>query len=312
MKRILSLLLTLAMVLSLCACGGGGDNDTPQTNLPPVDDKANSLESGKNIESNTDDRDAEKVIGDRVNMGTVKNWTKGPVEASEVINEETFPVETGLSVTYDVTGTNGVGMKMKMITKDENVIMELDTVYEEGEMMSRFFDVDGVPYMYFARMVNSGASESHLYKLPVGEDDSTSSADVTESFTNGIGGIDAESINADVFTSVEYIDLVDGYDTFEAVMEDGQECQILLDHETGYLAQLVMPANEEEGIADMVVRFSFNVADDEFSWDVENYEEDTDGSSVLLFLAQMLSLVSTDSMDWGDLMSAEAPAPSEP
>lgn len=331
MKKLLSAVLALAMLLSLCACGGDKDK-APDGSTNPV---SQSGPLSENITDVSDDGDAstppEKVEGDRVPVGGAdgapkhveSNWKVGAVDINDVMSEKRLPINlTTMKMTFGFGEESGPA-HMKMVffaDKGEYKSFEIETASNGMTMLSRFFEVDEQEYFFTSANLD-GESEEKLYKLvetadettdgdestdssePVGdssvvdEDFSMNPGDITSQFG---GSFDiTDSSTADNIVSCEYIGQKDGEDMFKVVTTDGYEGNIYIDHETGWVVGMILKATEQstKTSAELAQLGSVNIrieydAKDTIVMDVTDAVED-DGSSMMFLFAQIMSLATT-------------------
>jgi len=284
LKKLLSAVLALAMLLSLCACGGDKDK-APDGSTNPVS-QSDSLQ--ENITDGSDDDDAstppEKVEGDRVPVGGAggapkhveSNWKVGEVDANDVMNEKRLPIDlTTTKMTFGFGEETGPA-HMKMVffaDKGEYKSFEIETASNGMTMLSRFFKVDEQEYFFTSANLD-GESEEKLYKIvetadettdgdkntdgdestassePVGDSSGVADEDFSmspEDITSQFGGsFDiTDSSTADNIVSCEYIGQKDGEDMFKVVTTDGYEGNIYIDHETGWVVGMILKATEQ-------------------------------------------------------------------
>lgn len=284
MKKLLSAVLALAMLLSLCACGGDKDKAHDGSTNPVS--QSGSL--SENITDGPDDGDAstppEKVEGDRVPVGGAdgapkhveSNWEVGEVDVNDVMNEKRLPIDlTTTKMTFGFGDETGPA-HMKMVffaDKGEYKSFEIETASNGMKMLSRFFQVDEQEYFFTSANLD-GASEEKLYKLvetadettdgdentngdestdssePVGDSSGVADEDFSmspEDITSQFGGsFDiTDSSTADNIVSCEYIGQKDGEDMFKVVTTDGYEGNIYIDHETGWVVGMILKATEQ-------------------------------------------------------------------
>ena len=332
MKKLLSAVLALAMLLSLCACGG--DKDKAPDGSTNLVSQSGSL--SENITDGSDDGDVstppEKVEGDRVPVGGAdgapkhveSNWKVGEVDANDVMNEKRLPIDlTTTKMTFGFGEESGPA-HLKIVffaDKGEYKSFEIETAANGMTMLSRFFKVDEQEYFFTSANLD-GQSEEKLYKLVETADETTDGDEITDSsepvgdnsgvddkdfsmnpedITSQFGGsFDiTDSSTADNIVSCEYIGQKDGEDMFKVVTTDGYEGNIYIDHETGWVVGMILKATEQSTntSAELAQLGSVNIrieydAKDTIMMDVTDAVED-DGSSMMFLFAQIMSLATT-------------------
>lgn len=334
MKRVLSILLAMSLVLSLGACGGGG-KDSGGTKDTPV-----SGTDAATVSNNTDDADSsesdapKRVTGDRVPLHgedtgpkyMPTDWTVGPIDPEDLFVKERMPLDTNnfkLTVSGELEG--GGLMKMLFAVKGDQNVFEMETSKDNVSMMTRFFDQDGESYMYM-KGFEADASVGKLYRLVDTPAEDTEDGDSVvdgeeptdpidlepvpgESLEGGVSSIkdalgvgditdsiDEEGMNPDNYKTVEYVDLIAGNDTFKAVTKKDEEMLILVDHTTGWIVGVNQVSGGED-IQKMAIRIDYEVKED-LVYDVSEAEDINAEEAMMALFAQFFMLV-----DFGDIGS---------
>lgn len=177
MKKFLSLLLALAMVLSLCSCGKK-ENDTPADDQNPAGNSQQLAEVGQSDDDSVEGEVSEppdKVIGDRVLVGgedggpkhQPTGWEVGEVAPEEVFTQERAPLKlTDTKIDMNIGLADGSQQLNLVVVSYLNgeTAMELETKTADSYMLTRMFDVDGQSYAFLSATYG-GESDERLYKV---------------------------------------------------------------------------------------------------------------------------------------------------
>lgn len=305
MKKILALVLAMAMVFSLCACSNKDDNNAGNgdiVNTQPVNENKDDTQPSRGTEPDGQDNDP---AGQESEPAGTTGWEIGPVDPSSVITPDLFPANTDrLHMSFSTEFGEGK-FAISMATNGVDSITIIESAKGELQTMSKFIDIGGQTYMY-TLMSADGMSEEAIYKLSSEAMDSVS--DITNVFDNDfIDGLNNGELDSDTFESAEYLGIVDGYHAFKC-LANGEYGTIMIDPATGYLAGISMATDEgfmDDEPAVVTVLFSYDVDDSIFDIDVSSAVEDEDGTSVMFVMAQVLLLMDFDGLEDGDINWAE-------
>lgn len=266
MKRVLSLLLAMVMAVSLCACGG----DTTEVTETP------GVVGATFVVTETD---------------TVEGWTPGEsVDPSTVINRHTIPTMGATRIAIGAETKIGTIIKITATVDGSFESIEIETISGSTHMVSRSFILGDQQYAYLQATDGYETVEDVLYRIPA---ESSTEVDIQRELKNDysfIKAMDSPDDAARRYTHVEFVELVGGYDTFRAETKDGSKLQLMLNHKTGLLTDILMLADKESTYKSLNVHYDYEVDMSQYDIDVSTAIDDTEGYYTMYMLAQFMLL----------------------
>lgn len=258
-------LLCVVLVLTLCACDG-------------IVAEANGYTGP-----------TETTFVSSAPVGSSSGWSVGSVAPESVINSRTLPTAThNIKMVVAAEFKNGAILKLSAIHAGDYEASEIETKYEANSMLSRQFKVDNEQYFYTSYTENGVKVENvwHIHQENV-------QSNTTNEFTDDsiiIRAMEKPDDTAEKFTLCEYVELLGGYDVFDAQTRDGSKIQIMIDHKSGRVTDMILKPDRDSDYKSMSVHIYYDVDASEFDMDISEAEEDENGTYGWYIFAQLLLL----------------------
>lgn len=263
MKRVVCTLLAVVLICSLCSCadgadatGGTGPIETTQATVEPV--------------------------------ASSSGWSVGPVAPEKVINRHTLPTATNsIKMVVAAELKNGAILKLSVIQSGSYTASEIETKYKRNSMLSRVFSIDDEQYFFTSHTENGGRIEK-LYHIM-----SENVNDTVNEFTDDsiiIRAMEKPDDTAEKFTVCEYVELIGGYDIFDTQTRDGSNIQIMIDHKSGLITDMILKPDKDSEYKTMSVHITYDIDASEFDMDTSAAEEDESGVYAWFIVAQLMLL----------------------
>lgn len=264
MRRIGWTLLGVVLVLTLCGCDG-------------IVAEANGYTGP-----------TETTQASASSSGSSSGWSVGPVAPESVINSRTLPTANhNIKMVVAAEFKNGAILKLSVIHAGDYEASEIETKYEANSMLSRQFKVDNEQYFYTS-YTEDGAKVEKVWHIHPDNVQNTTNEFTDDSII--IRAMEKPDDTAEKFTSCEYVQLLGGYDVFDAQARDGSKIQIMIDHKSGLVTDMILKPEKDSDYKSMSVHIYYDIDASEFDMNISEAEDDESGTYGWYIFAQLLLL----------------------